>query len=141
MSKNQGRSDGSGNTDDSGRIQRPVNRRSILRFGAAAATVAAAYAVPGIGVKRAFAEGSGGKPVIELKFGHPYNVKHPLAKGAEKFAKLVSERTNGQVKISIYPNSTIGASQSLVNSMQIGAVDLALEIGRAWCRERVCQYV
>src|SRR3546814_1115468 len=91
MSKNQGRSDGSGNTDDSGRIQRPVNRRSILRFGAAAATVAAAYAVPGIGVKRAFAEGSGGKPVIELKFGHPYNVKHPLAKGAEKFDKLFRE--------------------------------------------------
>lgn len=65
-------------------------------------------------------------PELSLKFGHPYNEAHPLARGAAMFAELVSERTGGNVEIAVYPNSTIGSSRDLVESMQIGVVDLAL---------------
>ncbi|MCF8475582.1 MAG: TRAP transporter substrate-binding protein [Pseudolabrys sp.] len=65
-------------------------------------------------------------PDMQLKFGHPYNEKHPLAQGAAMFAKLIGERTGGHVKVTVYPNSTIGSSRALVESMQIGVVDIAL---------------
>lgn len=65
-------------------------------------------------------------PDLALKFGHPYNEDHPLAKGAQKFADIVREKSGGKIDVTVYPNSTIGSSRDLVESMQIGAVDFAL---------------
>lgn len=126
MSNEREWSNGNKGNDHHSRDVRRVSRRTVLRFGAATATLAAAQVVPGAGVGRALAQGTSKIPDLEFKFGHPYNVKHPLSKGVEKFASLVSQRTDGHVKITIYPNSTIGASQSLVTGMQIGVVDMAL---------------
>ena len=66
-------------------------------------------------------------PKLDLKFGHPYNEAHPLARGAQKFADLIKERSGGKITISVFPNSTIGSSRDLVESLQIGGVvDFAL---------------
>jgi len=65
-------------------------------------------------------------PSLTLKFGHPYNEAHPLARGAQMFSDLVAERSEGKIRVDVYPNSTIGSSRDLVESMQIGAVDFAL---------------
>lgn len=65
-------------------------------------------------------------PDMQLKFGHPYNESHPLAKGAQMFADTVAEKSGGKVKIEVFPNSTIGSSRDLVESIQIGVVDFAL---------------
>lgn len=65
-------------------------------------------------------------PDISLKFGHPYNEAHPLARGAQMFSDIIKEKTDGKIKIAVYPNSTIGSSRALVESMQINAVDFAL---------------
>ncbi|WP_051630323.1 TRAP transporter substrate-binding protein [Afifella pfennigii] len=65
-------------------------------------------------------------PEMELKFGHPYNEDHPLAKGAQRFADTVAERSGGKLTVTVYPNSTIGSSRDLVEAMQIGVVDFAL---------------
>ncbi|MBB4124141.1 TRAP transporter substrate-binding protein [Martelella radicis] len=65
-------------------------------------------------------------PEMTLKFGHPYNESHPLAQGAQMFADIIGEKTGGNVDIEVYPNSTIGSSRELVESMQIGVVDFAL---------------
>ncbi|MER1966628.1 TRAP transporter substrate-binding protein [Castellaniella sp. GW247-6E4] len=99
-------------------------RRSLLRLGVSGGMLAGAGILPGV-IGSAWAQG-GKTPEFKLKFGHPYNVKHPLAKGAEKFAGLLAERTGGAVQVDVYPNSTIGSSQALVNGMQMGAVDIAL---------------
>lgn len=65
-------------------------------------------------------------PKLELKFGHPYNEAHPLARGAQKFADTIKEKSGGNINIAVFPNSTIGSSRALVESMQIGVVDFAL---------------
>lgn len=65
-------------------------------------------------------------PELKLKFGHPYNELHPLARGAQQFADIIKEKTGGKIMISVHPNSTIGSSRALVESMQIGVVDFAL---------------
>lgn len=65
-------------------------------------------------------------PEMAMKFGHPYNENHPLAKGAQKFAEIVGEKSDGKIKIQVFPNSTIGTSRELVEAIQIGVVDFAL---------------
>ncbi len=65
-------------------------------------------------------------PSLSLKFGHPYNEAHPLARGAQKFAEIIKEKSGDKIKIAVFPNSTIGAARALVESMQIGVVDFAL---------------
>ena len=65
-------------------------------------------------------------PEMTLKFGHPYNETHPLALGAQKFADIVKEKSDGKITVQVFPNSTIGSSRDLVEGIQIGVVDFAL---------------
>ncbi|QIE55924.1 TRAP transporter substrate-binding protein [Pikeienuella piscinae] len=65
-------------------------------------------------------------PEMEMKFGHPYAESHPLAQGAQMFADKIAERTDGKIKINVFPNNTIGSSRDLVEAIQIGVVDFAL---------------
>ncbi len=48
------------------------------------------------------------------------------AVGAEHFAKLVSERTNGDVEIKFYPDGTLGSSTAIVSGTRTGTIDIAM---------------
>lgn len=88
-----------------------------------ARSAVAALALGGIAVTGAAAQDM---PEMTLKFGHPYNESHPLALGAQRFADTVKEKSGGAITIEVFPNSTIGSSRDLVESLQIGVVDFAL---------------
>ena len=50
---------------------------------------------------------------------HPYNV------GAQKFADLIKERTNGRIQIKIYPSLQLGKGErEMLEGVQQGAIDL-----------------
>jgi len=68
------------------------------------------------------------KPVekITIKLGHPYDEKQPLHQGTIKFAEIVAEKTNGNVEVKVFPNSTLGSSRDLVEGLQIGTIDMGL---------------
>lgn len=46
--------------------------------------------------------------------------------GAEQFAKLVGEKTNGDVVIKFYPDGTLGSSQAIVSGTRTGTIDIAM---------------
>ncbi|HHX51094.1 MAG TPA: TRAP transporter substrate-binding protein, partial [Clostridia bacterium] len=73
-------------------------------------------------------ETNGQEPVekITIKLGHPYDEKQPLHQGTVKFAEMVAERTDGNVEIKIFPNSTLGSSRDLAEGLQIGTIDMGL---------------
>lgn len=96
------------------------SRRAVTRFLGLGIAVSA---MVGINAASAAAEDW---PSLNLKFGHPYNEAHPLARGAQKFADTIKKKTSGKINIAVFPNSTIGSSRALVESMQIGVVDFAL---------------
>lgn len=48
------------------------------------------------------------------------------AVGAEHFAKLVAEKTNGDVQIKFYPDGTLGSSQAIVSGTRTGNIDIAM---------------
>jgi C4-dicarboxylate-binding protein DctP len=72
--------------------------------------------------------------VYELKLAHIYPSDHPFNVGSEQIAKEVFEKTNGKVKINIFPGAQLGAETSEINSLQAGAIDIAIlgsgEVGK-----------
>lgn len=72
---------------------------------------------------------SGDGEKVTLRLGHIANESDAWHKGAEKFAELVKEKTNGSVEVEIYPSSTLGNDRDLIEGMQLGSVDFALVAG------------
>lgn len=71
-------------------------------------------------------DGEQGKEEIVWKFGLITKKEHPWTKTAYKFADLVKEKTNGQIKVKIYPNSQLGSEVEMLNQIKTGTVDLTV---------------
>ncbi|AYO29665.1 TRAP transporter substrate-binding protein [Biomaibacter acetigenes] len=69
-------------------------------------------------------QGSGS--AVVLKLSHTGNPQHFYQKGAEKFAELVNQKTNGQVKIEIYPSDSLAPQRESVEGAQLGTIDMVL---------------
>ncbi len=72
---------------------------------------------------------SGGEPEYIWKCGHILAATHPYHLGFEHMAKLLDERTNGRIRLDIFPSSQIGSERDLAEGIQMGTVDLALISG------------
>lgn len=62
-----------------------------------------------------------------LKMHHPGGPDHPYTLGAEKFKQLVEEKTNGTIKINIFPNNELASGAKAIEGVQMGTIDIALE--------------
>lgn len=63
---------------------------------------------------------------ITLKFAHVCPPSHPYQIGAEKFAELVKEKSNGEITINIYPSAQLGQERDLIEGLQMGTIDIAI---------------
>ncbi len=61
-----------------------------------------------------------------LQLGTTVNEQDSFQVCAEKFAELVAERTNGEYKIEIYPNGTLGGESDMLDSMTMGMLDMGI---------------
>ena len=61
-----------------------------------------------------------------LQLGTTVNEQNSFQVAAEKFAELVAERTNGEYKIEIYPNGTLGGESEMLDSMSMGMLDMGI---------------
>lgn len=61
-----------------------------------------------------------------LKFGHFAEDDSPTGKAAQRFARIVSQRTGGQIEVELYPRNQLGHPRSLLKELQHGRVDLTL---------------
>lgn len=62
-------------------------------------------------------------PII-IKFSHVVAVDTPKGKAADKFKQLAEERTKGQVKVEVYPNSQLYKDKEELEALQLGAVQM-----------------
>lgn len=69
--------------------------------------------------------GSSGEATV-LKLGTTVNEQDSFQVAAEKFAELVKERTGGAYEIEIYPNGALGDERTMLESMQMGTLDLGI---------------
>ena len=62
--------------------------------------------------------------VYNLRFGHSQAEGNPLSDASERFAQLVEEKTDGKVQMVIYPNMILGNDLSMMESVQMGTLDM-----------------
>jgi TRAP-type transport system periplasmic protein len=86
-------------------------RRGILKAGAA--TALSAYVIPS-------------RAAVELKLTHPADLSHPVHIEADKMVRRVAERTNGAVKITLFPNNALGSPVETAQQTRLGAIDMIL---------------
>ncbi|MCX5826231.1 MAG: TRAP transporter substrate-binding protein [Deltaproteobacteria bacterium] len=70
------------------------------------------------------AEKATAKPTINLRLGDVVQPTHPMNVAAEKFAKKVADKTNGRIKITIFPARQLGDDRQLFEQVQQGALDM-----------------
>lgn len=87
-------------------------RRSLLGAGAALTV-----GLPSIRPARA---------AVELRLTHPADMSHPVHIEAEAMVKRIAERTNGQVKITIFPNNALGSPVEAAQQTRLGAIDMMM---------------
>ena len=69
------------------------------------------------------------KNPITLKLGHVQSDSDLWHLGSLKFAELVDAKTKGEVKIRVFPNSTIGNDRDMAEGLQMGSLDFSLIAG------------
>ncbi|MBE6904972.1 MAG: TRAP transporter substrate-binding protein [Ruminococcaceae bacterium] len=69
--------------------------------------------------------------VYDLKMHHAGPEGHPYYLGAERFKELVEEKSDGKIRIDIFPNNEISAGAKAVEAVQMGTLDIALESSMA----------
>jgi C4-dicarboxylate-binding protein DctP len=67
--------------------------------------------------------GPAGNPIV-IKFSHVVAADTPKGKAAERFRELAAERTNGRVRVEVYPNSQLYKDKEEVEALQLGAVQM-----------------
>lgn len=64
--------------------------------------------------------------VIQLKFGHHLPKESIANKAAIRFADEVEKKTNGKVKITVFPNQELGNNQKMLELSMLGEIDIIL---------------
>ncbi len=62
--------------------------------------------------------------VTAIKLAHGLDISHPVHKGMVYFAEQVAERSNGQMRIDIYPSGQLGSERQCLELLQIGSLGM-----------------
>ena len=60
------------------------------------------------------------------KYPHVLLPDTPAGRAAERFAKLINERTNGRVEIKVFPNGQLGTNTQIIEQLQMNIVQIAM---------------
>ncbi|KWF22419.1 MULTISPECIES: TRAP transporter substrate-binding protein [Burkholderia cepacia complex] len=72
----------------------------------------------------AFALAAAAQQPIVIKFSHVVAADTPKGKAADYFKKLAETRTNGRVKVEVYPNSQLYKDKEELEALQLGSVQM-----------------
>ena len=61
-------------------------------------------------------------PQVVLKLAEVHPQGYPTELADEEFAKLVAERTQGRIKVEVYPGAQLGDEKAAIEQVQIGAI-------------------
>ena len=99
-------------------------QRSIV--GAIAILLLAATALSGCGkaeTSQPATEGEAQGATYTFRLADTHPPDYPTVIGDKKFAELVNERTNGRIKIEVFPSGQLGEEKAVLEQIQLGAID------------------
>src|SRR5580658_2819447 len=92
-----------------------LDRRTLLKSGAGGAALA--MAAPYVSLHAA---------PLTLRFAHFGAEDHPSNVAAKQFASRVESRTDGAIKINIFPNNVLGGPPEQAQQIKLGTIDMGL---------------
>jgi TRAP-type transport system periplasmic protein len=102
-----------------------LNNEKIIKGGEKMKKLAMILILLVMGVPLAYVNESKSAP-IEMKLGHFAADSHPGNLASKMFAEGVEKRTNGNIKVIIYPNNALGSPPEVLEQNILGAVDMSL---------------
>ena len=82
-----------------------------------------------LGALSLWAGGQGGQEAAEpivCKIAHSGTEKIPRHIGFLRFKEIVEEKTNGAIKVEIYPNGQLGTEAQITEQVKMGAVQATI---------------
>lgn len=76
------------------------------------------------------------KPIV-LRYAGSLPITHHISQGEAMFAKLVGEKTGGQVKVETYPAGQLYKAHDIVGATISGALDMGNNITAVWSKSPV----
>ena len=61
---------------------------------------------------------------VVLKYGELNPDSHPMTTVAKEFARLVKEKSNGDMVVDVYPSGQLGDERTVMQALQMSAVDM-----------------
>ncbi|HEX3937123.1 MAG TPA: TRAP transporter substrate-binding protein [Xanthobacteraceae bacterium] len=92
-----------------------IDRRIFVKTGAAGAALS--VSAPYVALQAA--------PFV-MRFAHFGAEDHPSNIAAKQFAARVESRTNGEIKINIFPNNVLGGPPEQAQQIKLGTIDMGL---------------
>lgn len=65
--------------------------------------------------------------VITIKYGHNYPTDSPAHKAAEAFKKEIETKTEGSIKVDIFPAMQLGSNREQLEALQQGSIQVDLQ--------------
>ena len=66
-----------------------------------------------------------GEKVFVIKASLSQNPQEPQVRAVELFKKIVEEKTEGKMKVEIYPNNQLGNQRDVVEGIQLGTIQMS----------------
>ena len=63
---------------------------------------------------------------VTIRMAHTIPVGDPIGLGAERFKELVEKRSNGTVKVAIFPNNQLGGENQTLQQVKQGSIQIAV---------------
>lgn len=61
------------------------------------------------------------------RLGHQYNVDHPMAAGALEAAKILAQKSNGRLRMDVFPAGQLGTGKELVQQVSDDSLDFTID--------------
>lgn len=71
-------------------------------------------------------QGAPTQDAMVLRFGSVNPPSHPFVRGANRFAELVAEKSEGRITVDIYDSGQLGSVQDHIQNTQTGALDMTM---------------
>ncbi|MDK2823927.1 MAG: TRAP-type transport system periplasmic protein [Clostridia bacterium] len=62
----------------------------------------------------------------EIKIATWFDPSHPMVKSLEKFQEIVESKTEGNIKVKIFPSSQLGSEDTYIDSIKAGTVEMGV---------------
>lgn len=96
-----------------------------LSFASATSTAAALFGLICV-------VGDAHAQTIQLKASHHDAIGTPIDLGMNRLVRLVDERSNGRIKITLFPANQLGSEPQGVEGMSLGQIDLGAVVGATY---------